>query len=69
MSEMSIYQCCFCGQAIAADRASASISVPLEDGASQDLYSHPECLQQRLHPSVPFVPELVSSTIHSTPHA
>ena len=45
------YQCCFCGQTI--DDTVHRITVDVEDGGSQELFTHLVCLRQRLHPSVP----------------
>ena len=44
------YQCCFCGNLIL---PAGSDPVYLEDGGTQGLAAHAECLRRALHPSVP----------------
>jgi hypothetical protein len=48
------YQCCFCGNTIvqrAMDPVVLSLELP--DDGLQQLYSHLDCLRERLHPNVP----------------
>ena len=49
-----IFQCCFCAGAIAEDtQEPVSLVIHLEDGGSQELRCHPECLRRVVHRSVP----------------
>jgi hypothetical protein len=45
--------CCFCGEALGSDSAlTVAVSRSGDDGV-QGLTCHVDCLDQRLHPSVP----------------
>lgn len=46
------YQCCFCGQAIEAQRP-RFLTLEVDDGGRQELPCHEECLRRVIHPSVP----------------
>ena len=48
-------QCCFCGEPIK-DETPIMMSLDLGDDQFQSMYAHGGCLQERLHPSVPFLP-------------
>jgi hypothetical protein len=57
------FQCCFCGDTIASSedpyQISASKGFFFEAGQpSESFWCHSQCLKQKLHPSVPFDPEL-----------
>jgi len=50
----STFQCCFCGSSIADSAVEpVTLTVEVEDGDVQALYSHVACLRRVLHPSVP----------------
>ena len=54
-------QCCFCGEAIK-DETPVLITLDLGDNQTQSMGAHGSCLQERLHPAVPFVaPDEVDS--------
>jgi hypothetical protein len=53
------FQCCFCGseiEPIAPDPI--HLEIPLQDGATQAIYTHAACLRRLLHPSVALHPKL-----------
>jgi hypothetical protein len=45
-------QCCFCGQTIEGEEPRV-LTLEVEDGGSQELYSHEVCLRRAVHPWVP----------------
>jgi hypothetical protein len=48
------FQCCFCARGLAASAPDlVMLVVPLEDGGSQELRCHSECLRRAVHPTVP----------------
>jgi hypothetical protein len=48
------FQCCFCGMTVTTKPPDpVPITIPLEDGGTQHLFAHLQCLQDVLHPSVP----------------
>jgi hypothetical protein len=48
--------CCFCAEpSTGASPCVVTIEVDLEDNGSQRLWAHSSCLNQLLHPSVPFL--------------
>lgn len=54
VGESSAFQCCFCGETVAATGAEpVALLVPLSDGGAQELQCHLACFQRVLHPSVP----------------
>lgn len=54
-------QCCFCGEPIK-DETPVLITLDLGDNQTQSMGTHGLCLQERLHPSIPFVaPDEVGS--------
>jgi hypothetical protein len=54
MTDTSQIQCCFCGQSVASSGTDpVSITLPVPDGGTQELWSHAACLRRVLHPSVP----------------
>jgi len=48
------FQCCFCANSLRADAADLiTLAIALEDGGSQELRCHSECLRRVVHRSVP----------------
>jgi len=47
-------QCCFCGEKIKGETP-LSITVDLGEEQFQSMYAHGLCLQEKLHPTVPFL--------------
>lgn len=47
-------QCCFCGDKIK-EAIPVMINLDLGDSQYQSMSAHGKCLQDKLHPSVPFV--------------
>lgn len=47
-------QCCFCGKEVESNKVDpVSLIISLEDGGSQELWTHANCLREHLHESVP----------------
>lgn len=53
MSESDLgYACCFCGHPIEGETPRVLV-LEVDDGGSQELSCHEECLRRAIHPSIP----------------
>ena len=53
------FQCCFCGTGIeSVPPDPVHLLIPLQEGASQEIFVHAACLRRLLHPSIMLHPEL-----------
>lgn len=51
--------CCFCGEALDdAWATTLTVAPPRSEDETQGLRCHGQCLLDRLHPSIPFHPEI-----------